>query len=100
MNIILAIADDRSIVESLRAALPRTDLLLFETNAHDALRRLVAMQVDIILLDDAPHLGMDALNQMVEAAPATPILMLASSNKPETIAAYTRRIVEHRREQE
>jgi len=89
MNIILTIADDPSIVESLRAMLPRTDLLLFESNVQDALRRLIATRADIILLDDARHLGVDALRQLIEAAPETPVVVLASSNKPEAHAAYT-----------
>lgn len=89
MNIILTIADDRSIVESLRAALPRTDLLLFENNVQDALRRLISMRADVVLLDDARHLGLEALKQLMEAAPTTPVIVLASSKKPETRAAYT-----------
>lgn len=88
MNIILTIADDRSIVESLRVALPRTDLLLFENNVQDALRRLISMRADVVLLDDARHLGLEALKQLIEAAPATPVIVLASSKKPETRAAY------------
>jgi len=89
MKIILTIADDPSIVESLRAMLPRTDLLLFENNVQDALRRLIATRADIILLDDARHLGLDALKQLIEATPETPVVVLASSNKPQALAAYT-----------
>ncbi len=89
MNIILTIADDRSIVESLRAALPQNDLLLFENNVQDALRRLISMRTDVVFLDDAQHLGLEALKQIVEAAPATPVIVLASSRKQETRAAYT-----------
>ena len=89
MNIILTIADERSIVESLRAALPRTDLLLFENNVEDALRRLIAMRADVVVLDDARHLGLEAVKQLTEAAPGTPIIALVSSNTPESLAAYT-----------
>ena len=89
MNIILTIASDRSIVESLRAALPRTDLLLFESNVEDALRRLIAMRADVVVLDDARHLGLEALKELTEAATGTPIIALVSSNKPESLAAYT-----------
>lgn len=88
MNILLALADDRSLVESLRAALPKSDLLLVEKSVPDALRRLISVRPDVILLDDARHLGLDALRQLIDAAPTAPIVALLSTGHAETVAAY------------
>ncbi len=89
MNIILAVADDRAICESLRAALPKTDLVLIENTVEDALRRLVSVQADAILIDDAPNLGRKALGALLGAAPTTPLIVLSSRGDGETLASYT-----------
>ncbi len=89
MNIILAVADDRAICESLRAALPKTDLVLIENSVEDALRRLISVQADAILIDDAPHLGRKALADLLGAAPATPMIVLSSRGDGETLASFT-----------
>ena len=88
MNIIIALADDRSIVESLRAALPKIDLLLVEKSVPDALRRLVSIRPDAIVLDDSRSLGIDALRQLVDAAPTVPVIALLSSGHADAAAAY------------
>lgn len=88
MNILLALADDRPLVESLRAALPKSDLLLVEKSVPDALRRLISVRPDVILLDDARHLGLDALRQLIDAAPTAPVVALLSTGHAETVAAY------------
>ena len=96
MNIILAITDDRSITESLHAALPDTDLLLVESSTQGALRQLISVQADVILLDDAPRLGMDALRVLHTQVPAhtrsgspIPIIVLSSRSDQAALAAYT-----------
>lgn len=88
MNILLALADDRPLVESLRAALPKSDLLLVEKTVPDALRRLISVRPDVILLDDARNLGLDALRQLADAAPTAPVIALLSTGHAETVAAY------------
>ncbi len=88
MNIIIALADDRSIVESLRAALPKTDLLLVENSVPDVLRRLVSLRPDAIVLDDARGLGLDALRQLIDAAPTVPVVALVSTTHADAAAAY------------
>jgi signal transduction histidine kinase/DNA-binding NarL/FixJ family response regulator len=88
MNIILALVDDRSLAESLRAALPKSDLLLIEMSVSDALRRLISVRPDVILLDDARHLGLEAMHQLTAAAPTAPIVAMLSTGHAETIAAY------------
>ncbi len=88
MNIILALADDRSLAESLRASLSKSDLLLIEKSIPDALRRLISVRPDVILLDDARHLGLEAARQLVAAAPTAPIVALLSTGHAETVAAY------------
>ncbi|HIJ74204.1 MAG TPA: response regulator, partial [Candidatus Hydrogenedentes bacterium] len=86
MNVLLAIADDRAIRESLRAALPETDLLLFERTVEGALRRLISIEADAMILDDAPALGVRALERLAEAAPNTPVVALSSHGDSESQA--------------
>jgi signal transduction histidine kinase/DNA-binding response OmpR family regulator len=89
MNILLVIADERSICESLRAALPETDLLLFEGALNKALRRLIAIRVDAVIIDDAPSLAREALARVLECAPLTPVIMLSSRSDAESLAGFT-----------
>ncbi len=90
MNIVLAIAEDRAICESLRAALPKSDLLLIENTLDEALRRLVSVKVDLILLDDSPHLGIRALRAVAEETPDTPVIIISGRSDGESLASYTR----------
>jgi signal transduction histidine kinase/DNA-binding NarL/FixJ family response regulator len=89
MNVLLVIAEERAICASLRAALPDTDLILFEATIEEGLRRLIAIHADAILVDDTPSLDPQALARIQEAAPATPILVLASRGDGETLAHFT-----------
>lgn len=89
MNVLLVLAEDRSVCESLRAALPETDLVLFHAALDDLLRRLVAMSADLIIIDDSPRVAPEVFARIQETAPGTPILVLASHNDPETLARFT-----------
>ncbi len=89
MNIILTIAANPSICESLRAALPKSDLVLFENTVEEALRRLISVQADAIVLDDGPRLGLNALEAIVQAMPTVPVIVLSSRSGNDTLAAYT-----------
>ena len=89
MNVILVIADERAICEALRAALPETDLILFEASAEKAVRRLNTMQVDALVIDDSPGLGAQALGRVLETAPWAATLVLSSRGDSETLANYT-----------
>ena len=89
MNVLLVITDERSIGESLRAALPETDLLLSETSLDKALRRLVALKVDALLVDETPNLTTSALSRLMEAAPATPVVLLSNRSDAESLARWT-----------
>lgn len=89
MNVILVVAEDRAICESLRAALPDSDLALVEHTLEDALRRLITVNVDAIIIDDTPQLGRRALVRLQEASPGTPCLVLASRGNAETRAGFT-----------
>ncbi len=89
MNVILVIADERAICEAMRAALPETDLILFEAGAEKAVRRLNTMQVDAVVIDDGPGLGAQALGVVLEAAPWAAVLVLSGRGDSETLANYT-----------
>ena len=89
MNVLLVIADERGICQSLRAALPETDLLLFEGSLEKSLRRLIAIRVDAVIIDDAPSLGHQALARVLEVVPAVPAIVLSSRGDPESLAGLT-----------
>ena len=90
MKVYLVVAEDSAISETLRAALPVSDLVIVETNAEGAARRLISIQVDIILLDDGPGLGCEALSVLKTAAPNTPVVVLSSRSDVLTQATLTR----------
>ena len=89
MQVIIVIADDRAIGESLRAALPENDLVLIESTVDAALRRLISIKADVAIIDDTPLLGRRALATFRETAAAIPVVILASRNNPETLAGFT-----------
>lgn len=89
MNVILVAAEERGICESLRAALPETDLLFFEPTTDHVVRRLISIQADVVLIDDAPGLGQQTLLKVIECAPRVPCLVLSSRRDPETLASLT-----------
>jgi nitrogen-specific signal transduction histidine kinase/CheY-like chemotaxis protein len=89
MNIILVAAEERGICESLRAALPETDLLFFEATTEHVVRRLTSIRPDMVIVDDAPGLGQQTLLKVVEAAPGASCLVLSSRRDSETLASFT-----------
>jgi len=89
MNVLLVVANERAVCEALRAALPDTDLILFENTIDEALRRLISVRVDTVIIDDAPNLGLPALTRLLEAAPTTPIIALSGRGDAESLAGWT-----------
>jgi len=89
MNVLLVVANERAVCEALRAALPDTDLILFENTIEEALRRLISVRVDTVIVDDAPNLGLPALTRLLEAAPTTPVIALSGRGDAESLAAWT-----------
>jgi signal transduction histidine kinase/DNA-binding NarL/FixJ family response regulator len=89
MNVLLVLAEDKALYESLRAALPETDLLLLESTVERALRRLISLKVDAVLIDDTPRLGREALARFQESAPGLPNVVFAARSDAETLASYT-----------
>jgi nitrogen-specific signal transduction histidine kinase len=90
MKVLLALAEDRALCESLRAVLSQTDVLLFEERVEDALRRLVALRVDAVVLDDAPGLGESAIAPIRTVAPNVHLIALSSYGDLLSQAALTR----------
>jgi len=89
MNVLLVIAEERAICESLRAAIPETDLLLCEGSLEKAVRRLISIKADAVIIDDAPGLSHQAISRVLEAAPGVPIIVLAARSDPESLAGFT-----------
>lgn len=90
MNVILVIAANRSLCETLRTALPESYLQIFEPTVDAAGRRLVSLQADVIVVDDAPNLGGQALAQVKAIAPTTPVVALSCRSDLVTQAGLTR----------
>ena len=89
MKVILTLSEDRSICESIRATLPETNVLLFESTLELGMRRLVSMPADLILLDDTSNLGIEALRKLITLIPDIPVLVLTSKRSDDAIAQYT-----------
>ncbi|MBN2311368.1 MAG: GAF domain-containing protein, partial [Candidatus Hydrogenedentes bacterium] len=87
MNVLLIVAEDRAVCESLRAAVSETDLVLVEPTVEEALRRLIAIKADAVIVDDAPGLGRHAVARLAESLSGTPLLALSSRDDPEARAA-------------
>ncbi len=90
MNVIMVIASNQALCETLRAALSESDLLIFEPTVDGAGRRLVSIQADVILVDDAPNLGAQALAQVKAIAPTTPVVALSGRGDSVTQAGLIR----------
>lgn len=95
MNVLLVIAENRAVCEALRAALPKSDLLIFESTLDAAGRRLVSLQADAILLDDGPRLGGEALGAVKAIAPGVPVVALSARGDLVTQASLTRAGADH-----
>ena len=90
MNVLLVIAENRALRETLRAAGSKTDLLIFESAVDDAGRRLVSLQADAIILDDGPGLGGEAIGAVKAIAPGTPVIALSNRGDVITQAGLMR----------
>ncbi|MGI6461960.1 MAG: ATP-binding protein [Candidatus Hydrogenedentales bacterium] len=88
MKMVLIIADDMGLRASLRAALPETDLVLFEPSVDSALRRLISLQPDVLLLDDAVAASDTAPARLRENSPGTPLIVLSTRSDEETRAHF------------
>lgn len=90
MNIYLLVADDPALVHAISSVLGDQDLVITERAMEPAARRLVSMQIDAILLDDAPGLGIDAIKPLRAAAPRTPVVALSARGDLVTQGALTK----------
>lgn len=90
MNIYLLVADDTALVHSVTAVLSDQDVVIPERTIETAARRLVSMQVDAVLLDDSPGLGIDAIRSLRAASPRTPVVAFSARGDLMTQAAITR----------
>ncbi|HQH67450.1 MAG TPA: response regulator, partial [Candidatus Hydrogenedentes bacterium] len=88
MKVVLIIADDQGLRASLRAALPETDLVLFETSVDTALRRLISLQPDVLIVDDAVAVSDSAVGRLRENTPGIPLIVLSTRNDEETRAHF------------
>lgn len=90
MNIYLLVSDEPALVHSVSAVLSGQDLVVAERSVESAARRLVSTQVDAILLDDAPGLGIEGIRALRAASPRTPLVALSARGDVVTQASFTR----------
>ena len=89
MNVYLIIADDRALRDSVKATMPPGDLLFFESTQEGALRRLVTIDPDVVLVDDSPALGRETIERVLDAHPSAPVLALTAHTDPQSLADLT-----------
>ena len=89
MHVVLIIAEERAIREAISASLRDTCHIVFESDVEAALRRLISIHADAIILDDTPKLGLTALTRIVKATMHLPIIVLSSRGDSETRAGFT-----------
>lgn len=90
MNVLLVIAEDRSVWEALRASLPEGDLILHEPSVATAHRRIASVNVDAIFLDDTSLSGENLVEAVKDMAPGVPLAVLSNREDLLTQAALTR----------
>ncbi|MCC6400330.1 MAG: GAF domain-containing protein, partial [Flavobacteriales bacterium] len=90
MNVLLVIAEDRSVWEALRASLPEGDLILHEPSVATARRRIASVNVDAIFLDDTSLSGENLVEAVKDMAPGVPLAVLSNREDLLTQAALTR----------
>lgn len=88
MHVVLVIAEERAIREAISASLRDTCHTVFESEVDAALRRLISIHADAIILDDTPRLGVTALTQVRKAAPHLPLIALSARGDSETRAGF------------
>jgi len=88
MKVILVIAEDNGLKASLKEALPESYLVLFEVSVDDALRRLISIQADLLLIDDMPSISGESFSRLAAARPGVPALVLNSRDDNESKAYY------------
>jgi len=89
MHVVLVIAEERAIREAISASLRDTCHTVFEAGVDAALRRLISIHPDAIILDDTPRLGITALTRIAKATPHLPIIALSARGDSETRAGFT-----------
>ncbi len=89
MNIYLIVADDRALRDTVKATMPPGDVLFFESTQEGALRRLVTIDPDVVLVDDSPSLGREAIKNVLRAHPNAPVLALTAHSDAESLAEFT-----------
>ncbi|MEA3364803.1 MAG: GAF domain-containing protein, partial [Candidatus Hydrogenedentes bacterium] len=88
MKVVLVIAEDQGLRASLRAALPESDLVLFESSIEGALRRLISIRADVLIVDDFPGLSDEAFARLRESTPGMPLVVLSNRDDEETRAHF------------
>ncbi|MDX9976020.1 MAG: ATP-binding protein, partial [FCB group bacterium] len=88
IKVLLVLAEDRAVCESLRATLPERDLLVFEPSLGQGLRRLISLRPDAVIVDDGPHLGKEAVRELRLSSPSVPVIAMSSRGDAETLADY------------
>jgi len=99
MKVILILSDDHSICESIKATLPASDVMLFESTLELGMRRLVSAPADLVILDDSPSFGIHALEEINALIPDLPILVLTAKRSDDAIAREKMVAIRHAKQQ-
>lgn len=88
MRVVVVVAEDLGVREALAASLRESSVVFVEHTVEDALRRMITVPADLILVDDTPRLGVDALAKFKLHAPNLPVVAVLSRGDTETHASY------------
>ncbi|MBI2424919.1 MAG: hypothetical protein HYV27_18980 [Candidatus Hydrogenedentes bacterium] len=78
MNVLLLIATEPAVSESVKAAAADTDLVLVEPDLDQAKRRLASIEVDALFIDDTVLHGLRNLAAVKDLAPGKPVVVISS----------------------
>ena len=90
MRVYLLITGAPAIRAAVREACEEDDVLLCEASPESAARRLVSLQVDVIVLDESPGIAAGATAELRALAPSSAILVLCDDGRLSPPSAYLR----------
>ena len=88
MKLWIAITQNHAVAESLRTAISPGSLFYIEPDVEAALRRMISVRPDAVIVDEGPQLGREAIKQLNEHVPGVPLVALTSRPQADVHASY------------
>lgn len=88
MKLWIAVTQNQAVAESLRSAVTTRGLFYVEPDVEAALRRLISVRPDAVIVDDGHGLGREAVQRIHEFAPRVHIIALSARPHRDVHASY------------